>query len=204
MSSIIYILINESMPNYIKIGKTSNLESRIKSLDNTSMALPFECYYACEVENMNFVERQLHEAFDDHRVRKNREFFSLAPERVVAVLKMVEIKNVTPKDLILNDKNNKEEDAKAIARAKNRSPVFNFSMVEIRPGSILTWFDDDRITCRVLDNRRVEYKNEIFYPTSAAKKVKNIDSAINGILYWVFEGETLSQRYSRYITGENN
>lgn len=39
---IVYILTNQSMPETIKIGITDNLERRIKELDNTSVALPFE------------------------------------------------------------------------------------------------------------------------------------------------------------------
>lgn len=194
---IIYVLVNESMPNYIKIGKTTNLEARIKSLDSTSIALPFECYYACQVGDMSFVERQLHEAFDDFRVRKNREFFTIAPERVVAVLKMVELKNITPKNLILNDKNDKVEDAKAILQAKTRSPVFNFEMVGIKAGSVLTWFDNEEITSVVVDNRKVRFNGKVVYPSNAAKSVKKVNYDINGTLYWLFEGETLAERYNR-------
>ena len=97
MNEIIYILINEAMPGYVKIGRTNNLEQRIRSLDTTSVPLPFECFYACTVEDAEFVERQLIEAFLDQRVRSNREFFEIAPERAVAVLKLIEIGNVTPK-----------------------------------------------------------------------------------------------------------
>jgi T5orf172 domain len=199
---IIYTLINEAMPGYIKIGKTTNLEQRIKSLDNTSTALPFECYYACEVDNMNKVEKKLHEAFDDHRVRKNREFFVLSPERVFAILELVQIKNVTPNHLILNDKNDQADDIKALEKAKKRAPVFNFEMVGILPGSILTWFDDDTITCKVLDNRRVEYIGEITSPSASAQKIKKTSYPLQGTIYWAFEGETLAQRYNRYASIE--
>lgn len=195
---IIYVLINKSMPDYIKIGKTSNLEQRIKSLDNTSVPLPFECFYACEVQNMHFVEKQLHEAFDDHRVRKNREHFILAPERVVAILKMVEIKNMTPKELILNDKNDKDDDSKALEKAKSRTPIFNFNMVEIKPNAILTWFDDDNITCKVVDSRQVEYDGNITSPSASAQKIKKTTYPLQGTIYWTYEGETLAERYKRY------
>jgi len=49
MTEIIYVLVNESMPGYVKIGMTTNLEQRIRSLDNTSTPLPFECFYAATV-----------------------------------------------------------------------------------------------------------------------------------------------------------
>ena len=48
---IVYILTNPAFDKYIKIGITSNLSSRLKQLDNTSMPLPYECYFAVEVEN---------------------------------------------------------------------------------------------------------------------------------------------------------
>ncbi len=65
MEQIIYILTNEAMPGYVKIGKTTtSLEQRIKELSSsTSIPLPFTCFYACTVRNCDFVERQLHEAF---------------------------------------------------------------------------------------------------------------------------------------------
>jgi hypothetical protein len=36
MSEIIYVLIYEAMPGYVKVGRTTNLEQRIRSLDTTS------------------------------------------------------------------------------------------------------------------------------------------------------------------------
>ena len=75
---IVYILVNEAMPGLSKIGKTSaRIEERMRALDTTSVPLPFECFHASKVKDIDFVETQLHDAFDDVRVRKRREFFRI-------------------------------------------------------------------------------------------------------------------------------
>ena len=58
MSKIVYILTNQSMPDTIKIGITDNLERRMRELDNTSTPLPFECYYAVEVQDAKAIEKK--------------------------------------------------------------------------------------------------------------------------------------------------
>jgi hypothetical protein len=92
------------MPDTIKIGITDNLERRIKDLDNTSAPLPFECFYAVEVDDASKIEKLLHEGFDDKRIRQNREFFSATPEQAKSMLKIVETmggKDVTPTEDIV-------------------------------------------------------------------------------------------------------
>ena len=84
MSEIVYILTNEAMPDYIKIGKTNDIVRRIQDLDWTNIPLPFKCYYAALVKDSNFVEKQIHQSFTDSRTRSNRNFFKVNPERVVA------------------------------------------------------------------------------------------------------------------------
>ena len=56
MDNIIYILTNEAMPGYVKIGKTANnLEQRVRDLSaSTSVPLPFTVFYACKVNDANF------------------------------------------------------------------------------------------------------------------------------------------------------
>ena len=97
--SIVYILTNESMPEVIKIGVTDNLEQRIKQLDNTSVPLPFECYYAVEVSDAASIEKKMHQGLSENRIRQNREFFNVAPESAKSLLEIAEVmggKNVTP------------------------------------------------------------------------------------------------------------
>ncbi len=193
MNEIIYILINESMPGYVKIGRTTNLEQRIRSLDTTSVALPFECFYACTVKDATFVEQQLHDAFLDHRVRSSREFFEISPERAVAALKLAEIQNVTPKKDFVET----QEDQQALNQARTRRAVFNFKMVDIPIGAELVFSRDENIKAKVIDNRSVMFNGEITSLSTSAQKILNYDYGVAGTDYWMYEGETLDERRRR-------
>jgi hypothetical protein len=191
MNEIVYVLINPAMIGYVKIGRTNNLSQRLKVLDNTSMPLPFECFYAAIVHDSAFVERQLHQAFVDSRVRKNREFFEIAPERVVAALKLVEVKDVTPQDDVVEN----EEDQKALDEARSRRANFNFNLVKIPIGSELTFTRDSEIKCEVVDSRQVKYSDKVMSLSAAAKEalasIGVLWKAVQGPLYWEYGGKTL-------------
>ena len=140
---IIYVLTNEAMPGYVKVGRTgTSLEQRIRELNSsTSVPLPFTAFYACTVKDAPFVEHQLHDAFDDNRVNPRREFFHIAPERVVAALKLAEIENLTPKRDYVETK----EDQEALDEARERRGRFNFGMVDIPMGAELVFSRDENI-----------------------------------------------------------
>ena len=197
METIIYILINEAMLGYVKIGKTNNLEQRIRSLDTTGVPLPFECFYACKVKDAVFVERQLLDAFLDHRVRSSREFFEIAPERAVAALKLAEIENITPKKDFVESK----EDQQALNQARTRRAVFNFKMVDIPVGAELIFSRGENIKAKVIDNRSIEYNGEITSLSTSAQKILGYDYGVAGTDYWMYEGETLDERRRRFESG---
>ena len=186
------------MPGYVKIGKTNNLEQRIRSLDTTGVPLPFECFYACKVKDASFVERQLLDAFLDHRVRSSREFFEIAPERAVAMLKLVEIGNVTPKKDFVES----QEDQQALIQARNQRAVFNFGMVGIPIGAELTFSRDENIKANVIDNRKIKFNENITSLSDSAQKILGYDYKVAGTLYWMYEGETLDERRKRFESGE--
>ncbi|MBY0429234.1 MAG: GIY-YIG nuclease family protein [Alphaproteobacteria bacterium] len=199
---IVYILTNEAMQGYVKLGRTSNLEQRLKSLDTTSVPLPFECFYAARVKDATYVERQLHDAFDDHRVRQNREFFEISPSRIASALKLAELEEVTPKKLYAEN----IEDEKAIEKARERRSAFNFEMVRIPPNSILTFSRDQSITCTVVDKKKVLFENEITSLSAAAEKLlsrQGYNWPAQGPLYWIYEGETLEERRKKMEEGES-
>ncbi len=194
MSKIIYILTNQSMPDTIKIGITDNLERRIRELDNTSTPLPFECYYAVEVENASDIEKKIHDGLDDKRVRNNREFFNTTPEQAKSILEIAEVmggKNVTPKEDIVET----AQDKQALENAKKQRSRFNFQMIDLQPGTILKFRKDETITCEVHDDTKIKFRDKITSLSNAAEiilKEMGYDwSAYQGPRWWMYEGKNL-------------
>lgn len=190
-SEIVYILTNESMPGYVKIGTTADLEQRMRQLDTTGVALPFECFYARRVNDAAFVERSLQDAFADHRVRKNREFFMIDPERVQSTLKIS-----TGEDVSVDEKNvvESQDDIDAITRAKNRKRQFNFNMIGLQPGEVLHHTHDSTITCTVYDERKVHFENEVMSLSRSAGIVmerQGLSPSVAGPAYWTYQGRKL-------------
>ena len=191
---IIYILTNQSMPDTIKIGITDNLERRIKELDNTSMPLPFECYYAVEVEDASKIEKKIHEGLDDARIRDNREFFNTTPEQAKSILEIAEImggKDVTPKGDIVET----AQDKQALENAKKQRSRFNFQMIDLQPGTILKFRKDETITCEVYDDTKIKFRDKITSLSNAAEIILREMgyewSAYQGPRWWMFEGKNL-------------
>ena len=195
MSKIVYILTNESMPDTIKIGITDNLNRRIRELDNTSTPLPFECYYAVEVENAALIKKKIHQGLDDKRVRQNREFFNATPEQAKSILEIAETlggKNVTPTEDILET----PQDKQALDKAKDRKSRFDyFGIFEIKPGEILTFYKDKTITCEVYDDRQVKFRDKITTLSRSALIVLNEmgydTQAVQGAYCWCYKGKSL-------------
>ena len=192
---IVYILTNESMPDTIKIGITDNLERRIKELDNTSTPLPFECYYAVEVENASAIEKKIHTGLDDKRIRHNREFFNATPESAKAILEIAEEmggKNVTPKEVIAET----DQDKQALSEAKKRrGRIDYFGILGIEKGTILTFSKDKSITCIVSENGKVIFKDKEATLSGSALEITNEMGydwgQVQGSGYWCYNGKTL-------------
>ena len=201
MDNIIYILTNEAMPGYVKIGRTTNLNQRLKSLYRTQVPLPFEVFYACAVENGIEVERWLFDIFEDRRVSKDREFFEVPPERVAVALRAKAIKEGTPKETYVES----DEDRAALAKAQTRRAVFNFKMVDIPTGAELVFSRDKNIRVKVVDNRNVKFNDEVVSLSVAADKaLRKLGiqwKSVQGPAYWIYEGETLDERRRRMESG---
>ncbi len=194
MEGIIYILINEAMPGYVKVGKTTtSVEQRMRDLDTTGVPLPFECFFAARVADCDKAERLLHDAFEDHRIRPRREFFRISAERIASALKLAALEDVTPRDDVVEDR----DDEIALNKARERRGRFNFRMIGLEPGATLTHVKDETVVCEVVDNHRVLYQGEIMSLSMAALKVVHgmgyTWKAVAGTEYWEHEGRTLDE-----------
>ena len=204
MSEIVYILTNPVIPDLVKVGRTTNLEERVRSLSSHSgVPVPFEVYYACVVHDSSKVEKHIHDGFGDHRVNPRREFFRINPERVLSILKLVEIENVTPSGDYLED----QEEEQSLNKERGRRSSFNFSSVGIPPGETLHFVRDENVTVTVVDDRSVEFEGEVTSLSQSSATLLNRDygwnaSSVQGPRYWVYENETLSERRSRLENDE--
>ena len=193
MPGVVYILTHPAMDGLIKIGRAHDLAERMRTLYNSSVPAPFACYYAARVGDMEAVEDDLHEIFGDRRINPRREFFTADPHRVARALRnhvswledVVDAPEQEPEDI---DATNKAEGA-----AERRANV-DFETLGIPVGAELTFAGREEITCRVVQLRppRVEYNGKILSLSAAAQKVLGVEYGVNGTLYWMYQGETIS------------
>jgi hypothetical protein len=203
MENIVYVLINEAMPGYIKISMTDqSLEQRVRQLDTTGIPMPFEVFIAVSTTlPKDKVEAALHDAFRDVRVRSTREFFKLAPERTVKILRLLGT-DVTPnKDFVES-----AEDQRVLEEARTRRPIFNFDMVGIPVGAVLTFDYDETIICTVADKRKVDFKGKVTSLNDASLQALEMKGyrwkAVQGPAVWLYEGETLLDRRTKLESAE--
>ena len=190
--SFVYILTNHAMPGIIKIGLTENpVTERLLQLDTTSVPIPFQCFYAARVEDNRRVERALHIAFGDFRVRANREFFRMDPFRVKAILEVLALEDVTPRDETVGS----PDDIKAMTVVEKKSGKFKFSTANVPVGSTLNFVKDFELTAVVQDDATVLFDGLSCSLTAAAlaalKKCGFNWSSVQGPEYWLFNGETV-------------
>jgi hypothetical protein len=195
---IVYVLSNPAFDNYVKFGRTIDLEQRLKQLDNTSVPLPFRCVFAIEVDDEIAVEKLVHQAFADVRVRSSREFFEIDAQRVIAALKLTNGKDVTPKSDIAED----AESIAALERTVGKRKTYTFNDAEVVIGDMLTYSKDESITAKVVADKKIEFEGEVVSLSKAALILLHREGytwkQANGWGYWMKDGETLGERVERF------
>ncbi len=107
----IYLLINESMPNVVKVGYTNkSVKERAVELYSTGAPTPFIIFAHWKVsgDKVQTIEAGLHRELSRYRISNNREFFKIEPKKAKFFIS----------NFIGNCSNN-EEDCQILATQKN-------------------------------------------------------------------------------------
>jgi hypothetical protein len=192
----VYVLINEAMPGYVKIGFTQqdDLNQRLRQLDNTSTPMPFECHYAAKVPDCRKLERTLHFVFGEKRTRANREFFKTDPDLAKAIIELVaiEVEAVSDPEQAITPEQRSEIEAVRTARAQRTT----LEDLGLRPGTVLTFTKDPSVTCEVVGPRTVRFRGEEMSLSQAGlRAVREMGynwPSVRGADYWAWEGRKLS------------
>jgi hypothetical protein len=204
VNGIVYVLTNPAMPGLTKIGMTTQEEiaSRLNQLYTTGVPLPFECAFACQVKNCQEVEAALHLAFGNARINPRREFFRIEPERVIAILKLLSIQNVTPQVEQGMTEGLDSIDRESLEDFKrSRRPSMNFTEMQIPVGAVLL-YRDGSTQVTVADQRHVHYKDQVCSLTAATKEIMGLDYSVQPAPHWTYNGKTLKEIYEETYSDE--
>ncbi len=162
--AIVYVLSNPAFDRFVKVGRTGDMEQRLRSLDNSSVPLPFRCEFAIDVDDDVEAERLVHQAFADVRVRSNREFFEIDAQCVIAALRLTGGKEVTPKEDVAEDAEGLEALERTVARRKS----FRFEDAQVFVGDVPVYARDESITATVVTDKRIEFEGQVTSLSGAA------------------------------------
>ncbi len=201
---LIYVLSNEYMPNLIKIGKTSrhDLKKRMTELYSTGVPAPFECLFAYEVEQERLasVESTLHVAFDDYRVPSGREFFSVEPSKVKAVLQGIGMFH--PVDAT-QEVQQKIDEVVAADEKKHKNPNMDFFAMGLHEGQVLVYKNDPTVTCSVKTNRLVSYQGKVYSLSGLTHQLLGSKYAVQPSPLWLTEdGTSLYSLYVKHLAAD--
>ena len=202
--SIVYVLANPSFPDFIKIGRCKDIDQRLASLSsNTALPLPFECVFACTVDNPKTVEKALHETFRQYRVNPRREFFRMSPEPVIKLLLLMSKGEIEP---INNTASSSPSDEKFL---EDLYSEFTFDQAAVPLGSKIVFARLDSITCHVTGRNEVEFEGSQHLLADAtrialARVGRDPKIKLSPARYWIYKGEVLAHRKHQNIHGRLN
>lgn len=201
---IVYVLTNPAMPNLLKIGFTAAEDVKVRMAQlytNPGVPLPFECVYAARVSNAQKVEKALHTAFGPSRINPRREFFEIEPTQAIAIIKLLEIEDVTPKVQIEREQVDEIDRDAGAAYARKKRPRFSFTEMNIPPGSELVSITNGEIVT-VIDDKFVNFRGEQTSLTYATKTILDINYNVAPNPYWTYNGKKLREIYNEVYSFE--
>jgi len=201
---IVYVLSNPAMPGLVKIGQTTNeITNRMNDLNTTGVPLPFECLFACEVDDCKLVENSLHKAFYPNRINPRREFFEIDPDQAIVILRLFSKKEVTPAIVAEINKSITNAEKEASENYIKRRPPLNFKEMGIPIGAKLVFsYDEETAEVFVSSDRKIRASesDEEKSLTRITKEILKIDYDIQPTRYWSYEGKSLNAYYNETYT----
>ena len=203
-SGYVYILTNPSFrEDWVKIGKSTNMEKRLKTLNTTALPLPFKVYATIKTSKYEELEKIIHKQIDrltDLRINQSREFFNVHPAQALDIF----LDQATALDdaIVTKYENGKPrqmypvlEKAKEEKEKKPQRPPFDFSMVGLNVGDKVI-FDALNLEVKVAGKNKVEYEGRLwslsaFCGTYLPENMHNASEAYQGPKYFSYQGKTL-------------
>jgi DNA-binding XRE family transcriptional regulator len=81
----VYVFYSRSLPHVVKIGYSGDCLERLKGI-NTGLPYSFKVMRKWKVSNAHKLEKEIHRQLDFCRVKSNREFFSLSPQKAIEAI----------------------------------------------------------------------------------------------------------------------
>ena len=200
----VYILTNPSFrEDWVKIGKTTNMEKRLKTLNTTALPLPLKVYATIKTSKYEELEKIIHKQIDrltDLRINQSREFFNVHPAQALDIFLdqatalddaiVTKYENGKPRQMYPVLEKSKEEKEK-----KPQRPPFDFSMVGLNVGDKVI-FDALNLEVKVAGKNKVEYEGRLwslsaFCGTYLPENMHNASEAYQGPKYFSYQGKTL-------------
>lgn len=217
-SGYIYVLINYSMENLVKIGKTTrNPEERARELSSsTGVPMPFIVAYDAEFHDCTEAENYIHKKLGEqgYRLLSNREFFQVPLKEVIKVISEAQKvlmsdqhqaileEETQDNESVLENESNQPTDIESLAvyhyESKNYREAYRLFKEAIEAGSTKSYYWLGRMSMYGLGC--LEDKEEAEYYLK--KGVDSDDVSCFGALSLLFKYENFdacNQWFDKYI-----
>lgn len=99
MDGIIYLLSNQSMPNFVLIetaATTQEMEADVKRFfSDSAIPTPFELVYSGIIADYKVIFEFLKVALSNYRINPERNFFTCSIEKIITIIKNKEVRDIT-------------------------------------------------------------------------------------------------------------
>lgn len=191
----VYILTNDAFKDdWIKIGMTSKeVDLRSKQLDNTAVPLPFKVYATCKTEKFKELEKFIHRNLEDSRIRANREFFNVSPDKVLKIFRDFKDLFDAESEIIPYYELSEKETITEHKKKKERN-IFKFPQIGLSIGTELYYDNNPNIRLRIASDTKVEYNGEKYNINKAAEIIDGgTKKSYNGYKLFYYNGKSLEE-----------